>query len=135
MRATELRRLSDETLEAWNRHDVEAVVATYTEPLSYRDPNTRGPIESHDALRRYLTKLFASWEMSWRTGEVFPIEGENASTVTWHATFRLRSGEQRVEVDGIDLIVLDENGLISRDDVYFDRAVLAPLLAPAAAAA
>lgn len=135
MRVNEHRRMSDETLDAWNRHDVEAVVATYTDPLSYRDPNTRGPIESHDALRRYLTKLFERWEMTWRTGEVFPLEGVNGSAVTWRATFRLRSSEQSVEVDGMDLVLLDEDGLIRRDDVYFDRAVLAPLLAPAGAAA
>lgn len=135
MRANEHRRMSDEALDAWNRHDVEAVVATYTDPLSYRDPNTRGPIESHDALRRYLTKLFERWEMNWRTGEVFPLEGVNGSAVTWRATFRLRSSEQSVEVDGMDLVLLDEDGLIRRDDVYFDRAVLAPLLAPAGAAA
>ena len=135
MRATELRRMSDETLDAWNRHDVEAVVATYTDPLVYRDPNTRGAIESHEALRRYLTKLFAHWEMSWRTGEVFPIEGENGAAVTWHARFRLRSGEQTVDVDGMDIVLLDDSGLIARDDVYFDRAALASLLAPAGATA
>lgn len=135
MRADELRRMSDETLDAWNRHDVEAVVATYADPLAYRDPNTRGPIESHEALRRYLTKLFQHWEMSWRTGEVFPIDGENGCAVTWHATFRLRSGERTVDIDGMDIVLLDENGLMTRDDVYFDRAGLAPLLAPAGAAA
>jgi len=135
MRANELRRMSDETLDAWNRHDVEAVVATYTDPLVYRDPNTRGAIESHEALRRYLTKLFEHWEMSWRTGEVFPIEGENGATVTWQATFRLRSGEQTAEINGIDIVLLDGHGLIVRDEVYFDRAALAPLLATAGAAA
>lgn len=135
MRATELRRRSDEFLDAWNRHDVEAVVASYTDPLVYRDPNTRGPIESHDALRRYLTKLFERWEMTWTTGEVFPVEGADGTAVTWHATFRLRSGEDRVEVDGMDIVLLADDGRIRRDEVYFDRAVLAPLLAASAASA
>lgn len=135
MRVNELRRMSDEALDAWNRHDVEAVLATYTDPLVYRDPNTRGAIESHEALRRYLRKLFERWEMTWHTGEVFPVEGVNGAAITWKATFRPRSGEQTVDIDGIDIILLDENGLIARDDIYFDRAPLAPLMVPAAGAA
>ena len=128
MRAAELRRQSDEFLDAWNRHDVEDVVASYTDPLVYRDPNTRGAIESHDALRRYLAKLFDRWEMSWSTGEVFPFDGADGAAITWHASFRLRSGGGRVEVDGIDIVLL-RDGKIVRDEVFFDRAVLAPLLA------
>lgn len=128
MEAADFRRRSDAFLDAWNRHNVEDVVASYTDPLVYRDPNTRGAIESHDALRRYLTKLFERWEMRWSTGEVFPFESADGAAVTWHANFRLRAGEARVDVDGVDIIFLGD-GKITRDEVFFDRALLAPLLA------
>jgi hypothetical protein len=129
MRTTDLRRRSDAFLDAWNRHDVEAVVASYTDPLVYRDPNTRGAIESHDALRRYLTKLFDRWEMHWSTGEVFPLERTHGAVISWHARFRRRGDDAVVAVDGIDLVLLDGEQ-IACDEVHFDRAVLAPLLAP-----
>ena len=55
-----------------------------------------------------------------------PADG---AAVTWHASFRLRAGEAaRVDVEGID-IVLVRDGKITRDEVFFDRAALAPLLA------
>jgi hypothetical protein len=46
MEAADFRRRSDAFLDAWNRHNVEDVVTSYTDPLVYRDPNTRGAIES-----------------------------------------------------------------------------------------
>ncbi len=46
----------------------------------------------------------------------------------WHATFR-RPGDSRVvEADGMDLAILRGDRL-ARNEVYFDRAVLAPLMA------
>lgn len=132
MDTAEWRRQSDACLDGWNRHDVEDVVAWYSEPFVYRDPNTKGPIESRDALRRYLTKLFDRWEMTWSTCEVFPFEGCDGAAVTWNATFRLRTGPDRVHIHGIDIIVL-RDGKMARDEIFFDRSLLAPLVTAQAA--
>jgi hypothetical protein len=45
--------------------------------------------------------------------------------VLWTATLRQQHGDTEVEVDGMDLAVVDGDRL-SRNDVYFDRALLAP---------
>jgi ketosteroid isomerase-like protein len=45
---------------------VEEVIACYTTDLVYLDPNTQGPIQGSDAMRRYLSALFEQWNMSWR---------------------------------------------------------------------
>lgn len=119
-----LDELIDRFLAAWNSQDVERVVACYTEDVRYRDPNTRGHVEGRDALRRYLRKLFAGWQMSWARREVFELAGQHGVAFLWRATFR-RAGETRsVEADGMDLAVVRGDRLC-RNDVYFDRTALA----------
>lgn len=123
----DLERLIAVFLEAWNSQDVERVAACYTEDVRYRDPNTRGHVVGHDALRRYLRKLFATWKMTWAPREVFEIAGTDGVAFLWHATFRRPGDAQVVEADGMDLAVLRGDRLV-RNEVYFDRAVLAPLI-------
>ena len=128
MKSTRHERIARLVLDAWNTHDVERVVACYTPDLIYRDPGTRGYVQGRDALRRYLTKMFASWRMHWSAREAFPLEGTNGAAFLWRATLTPLGSDVTVEVEGIDLAVL-EGERLSRNEVYFDRSVLAPLLA------
>lgn len=134
MKQEELASFSVRFLDAWNTQDVEQVVGVYTDDVVYLDPNTRGEVHGADALRRYLTKLFDAWDMHWsfKEGHV-AAENENVATVLWHATLRRKGGEDEVEADGMDLVVV-EGDRILRNEVYFDRAILAPLLAEPAEA-
>jgi hypothetical protein len=50
----------------------------------------------------------------------------------WRASIRVPGGEESVEVDGMDLVLI-EDGRLRRNEVYFDRAALAPLMADALA--
>ena len=120
-------RIARQVLETWNAHDVERVVACYTPDLVYRAPGTRGEVRGADAFRRYLTKMFASWRMHWSVREVFPLEGTDGAAVLWRATLTPLGGDTTVEVEGMDLAVL-EGERLKRNEVYFDRAALAPLL-------
>ena len=129
MNESEYLQHAERVYDAWNRQDVEAVVACYTPDLRYRDPNTRGTVEGADAFGRYLTKLFGAWQMHWATREAFMIAGLDGAAVLWRATLWRKDGADQVEVDGMDLVVM-EGDLIARNEVYFDRALLAPLLAP-----
>ncbi|MBI2061232.1 MAG: nuclear transport factor 2 family protein [Nitrospirae bacterium] len=123
----EVKTFSDKFLGAWNEQDVAKVVDCYTPDTVYRDPNTRGEVKGSDGMRRYLTKLFASWQMHWSLREAFPLDKLNGVAVLWHAKIGKPNGGPSVEVDGMDLVVI-ENDKIKRNEVYFDRAVLAPLL-------
>lgn len=114
-------------LDAWNAQDVERVVSCYTPDLIYRDPNTRGEVRGADGLRRYLRKLFAAWAMHWSLRETHPLATGGGYAVLWRASFRKADGIETVEADGMDLVVLAGDH-IQRNEVYFDRAVLAPLL-------
>ena len=123
----QLTAMAERLFDGWNRQDVETVVACYTDDLVYVDPNTRGAVEGADAMRRYLGKLFGRWEMHWSLRELFPLADVDGAAALWHASFRKPGGERTVEADGMDLVLLDGDR-VKRNEVYFDRAVLAPLV-------
>lgn len=110
-------------LEAWTSQDVERVLDCYTDDVRYRDPNTRGEVTGRESLRRYLTRLFAGWQMTWAAREVFDLEGRDGVALLWRATFRRAGQHEVIEIDGMDLAVL-RGDRVARNDVYFDRAAL-----------
>ncbi len=129
---TRYRQLSDHVLSSWNSQDVERVLACYTDDLAYLDPNTQGPVIGREAMRAYLTKLFGRWTMTWKGGELFPLEGTDGVAIRWSGTLAPAGESRSVEISGLDLVILDGD-LVTRNEVYFDRSPLASLLAPASA--
>lgn len=124
------RRIAERVMSTWTTQDVEKVLACYTDDLVYLDPNTRGPVVGRDAMRRYLTKLFGRWTMTWEAGEILPLEGTDGVVIRWTATLAPAGDERSVAIGGLDLVVL-EGDLLKRNEVYYDRSPLATLLTPA----
>lgn len=133
MTRSEFERHAKLMYDAWNSQDVEAVLDRYTEDVVYRDPNTRGAIEGRDAMRRYLTKLFSRWQMHWATRDSFLFGETDGIAVLWRATLQPLGSDRKVEIDGMDLVLMDGDK-VRRNEVYFDRAALAELFAEPAAA-
>lgn len=125
MKQPEVIALAESFLSAWNSQEVERVVACYTPDVVYLDPNTRGAVVGSAAMRRYLTKLFANWQMTWSLREAFPFAEIEGAGVLWRATFR-RGDAREVSIDGMDFVHV-EGGLIRRNEVYFDRTPLMAL--------
>jgi ketosteroid isomerase-like protein len=123
--------LAETFLAAWNTQDVDRVLSCYTDDLEYRDPNTRGAVRGRDALRRYLSKLFGRWQMHWSLREAHLFADGNGCAVLWRAMFQRPGSDVPVEIDGIDYVEVRDDR-IARNEVCFDRAQLAPLLAAAA---
>ena len=119
----EARRLAERFLGAWNSQEVDRVVGVYTPDVAYRDPNTRGEVRGAEAMRRYLTKLFAAWKMEWSLREAYPLTGGGGYAVLWRATLQRAAGGPKAGVEGMDLVVM-RGDLIARNEVYFDRAAL-----------
>ena len=117
-------------LDAWTSQDVDRVLACYADAeLAYSDPNTRGAIRTKDEFRRYLTKLFAAWSMTWTAREVRPFGDGSGAAVLWRATFAKPGAAPSaapIAIDGIDLVEL-RNGLVTRNEVQFDRTKLVQL--------
>ena len=126
MDETRMYKLAEEFLDAWNSQDVDRVVAVYTDDVTYVDPNTRGAVKGADALRRFLKKLLAGWKMQWSLREAHLFEGGNGCAILWHAVFQRPDSETIVEADGMDLVIV-RGDRVERNEVYFDRTVLAPL--------
>jgi nuclear transport factor 2 (NTF2) superfamily protein len=122
-----MHAIAENLLEAWNSQDVDRVVACYTDDLVYLDPNTRGEVKGADAMRRYLRKLFVGWKMSWSLKEAHLFEGRNGCAAMWRASFQRPDGGEAVEADGMDLVLV-EGHRVKRNEVYFDRTVLSPLI-------
>ena len=116
-------QLAERFLGAWNVQDVDAVLDCYTEDVAYLDPNTKGHVEGHDAMRRYLARLFQGWNMHWSLREFFLFEGGDGGAFLWRAKLTPAAGGDTKEVDGMDLVVL-RGDRMCRNEVYFDRAVL-----------
>lgn len=116
-------RLVTRFLDAWTSQDVQRVLDCYTDDLRYHDPNTRGDITGRESMRRYLTRLFAGWEMTWAAREVFDLAEPDGVTLLWRATFVRKGADKVIEIDGMDLAVLRGDRLV-RNEVYFDRAAL-----------
>jgi hypothetical protein len=127
MPTASIHDLAGHVLDAWNSQDVERVVETYAQEFSYVDPDTRGAITDRDALRRFLTKLFANVRAHTTAREALPLSGGDGVALLWSATVSLAAGDKRVEVDGVDIVRLDGER-IADHQIYFDRAALAPLL-------
>lgn len=123
--------LAEEFLGAWNTQEVDRVLSCYTTDCEYRDPNTRGAVRGTEAMRRYLSKLFGRWQMHWSLREAHLFDDGQGCAVLWHATFRQPGSDTTVAIDGIDFVQMRGNR-IARNEVCFDRAQLAPLLAAAA---
>jgi uncharacterized protein (TIGR02246 family) len=123
----QMHQLAEKFLSAWNTQDVGRVVAVYTDDVTYVDPNTRGPVKGSDSLRRYLTKLFANWQMHWSLREAHLFDDKNGCAVLWHATFQRPEGGETVEADGMDFVKVRGDRIV-RNEVRFDRTVLAPLM-------
>jgi ketosteroid isomerase-like protein len=127
MNERRMYELAKGLLDAWNSQDVDQVLACYTEDVVYVDPNTRGEVKGAEAMRKYLGKLFTEWKMTWHLKEAYLFEDYSGCAAMWHASLGPADGEQSVELDGMDLVLM-EGDLVNRNQVYLDRAAIASLM-------
>ena len=113
-------RLAESFLSAWNSQDVEKVISCYTEDCIYQDPNTQGPVSGHEALRKYLTRLFQQWKMHWSLREFFLFSDRDGGAFLWHARMTPAAGGKTWEIKGMDLVIINGKRMC-RNEVYFDR--------------
>jgi steroid delta-isomerase-like uncharacterized protein len=116
---------------AWNAGDVDAIVARHAQDGSYHLHVAGAPvITGRQTLHKAFTAALANWrELSF---EPVRVRCEERGYV-WESTVRgvlerpLRLGAVTVPVTGtplrftgVDLVTLDQDGLISTKDTYFD---------------
>jgi steroid delta-isomerase-like uncharacterized protein len=114
--------------DAWNRHDVDAIVAMHAADMVFEN-HTAGEVAEGPDVREHIAGIFAAWpDIAFRTRRLYVRDDLVVQEWTASATHarELRRGDlvapasgRRVEWEGLDVIPF-EDGLVKRKDVYSD---------------
>ena len=123
-----LREVIDSYNDAWNRHDVDAIVALHAPDMVFEN-HTAGERAEGEQVREHIAGIFEGWpDIEFTTRRLYVREDLVVQEWTAGATHNreLRRGElvappsgRRIEWDGMDVIPF-EDGLVKRKDVYSD---------------
>lgn len=112
--ATELERTIERYNDAWNAHDVDAIVALHAPGMVFENHTAAERVEGDD-VRGHIARIFESWpDLAFRGRRLYARDRVVVNEWTASAT----DGDgHRLEWDGVDIFPF-ENGLILRKDVY-----------------
>ncbi len=113
-----LRTYATQWLHAWHGNKPEELLKYYAENAFYADPAKRDGLKGKEQIGTYFTKLLAAnptWV--WIVLEVMPTE--KGFTLKWLA--RIPVGNQVLEETGLDIVELNADMEIVRNEVWFDR--------------
>jgi steroid delta-isomerase-like uncharacterized protein len=112
--AAELEQTITRYNDAWNAHDVDAILALHAPGMVFEN-HTAGDCVVGDDVGPHIAGIFErNPDLQFTGRRLYVRDGLVVSE--WTATATTRSG-QKVEWDGIDVFPF-ENGLILRKDVY-----------------
>jgi len=111
--ADTLRETIERYNDAWNRQDVDAIVACHAPDFVFHNWTANERVEAAES-REHIARIFANTPTLRFTGRrLYAREGLVVSE--W--TARAERDDQVLEWDGVDVFPF-ENGLIKRKDVY-----------------
>lgn len=111
----------DRWLPAWTGNKPAELADFYSADAFYRDPGVADGLHGREALVEYFARLLARFpDWVWTHTRSIPLQ--DGFLNFWHA--RIPVGAKLVEVDGVCTVQLDADGLIYRNEVYFDRSEL-----------
>jgi steroid delta-isomerase-like uncharacterized protein len=100
--------------DAWNAHDVDAIVGFHAPGMVFEN-HTAGESVEGDAVGPHIAEIFRNWpDLAFRGRRLYAREGLVVSE--WTATATTPDG-RKLEWDGIDVFPF-EDGRILRKDVY-----------------
>lgn len=114
--------------EAWNSHDLDAIMALHADDMVFEN-HTAGEAAEGDEVRGHIGSIFETWpDIRFETRRLYVRDG--VVTQEWTATAthenEMRRGDlvaeptgKTIEWNGIDVIPF-EDGLVKRKDVYSD---------------
>jgi steroid delta-isomerase-like uncharacterized protein len=127
-REEQLRSLIERYNEAWNDHDLDAIVALHAPGMVFEN-HTAGERAEGPHVRDHIARIFAAWpDIGFATRRLYVRDDLVVQEWTASATHasEMRRGElvapasgRRIEWEGTDIIPF-EDGLIKRKDVYSD---------------
>jgi steroid delta-isomerase-like uncharacterized protein len=120
MEIGEAQGLCNRWLPLWTGNRPEELIQAYADDVFYRDAANPEGLKGKPAFLAYLRQVldrFPDWV--YQAESISPMEG--GFVLRWHATIPV-SGTVARET-GLDLVFVDQ-GQITRNEVYFDRAAL-----------
>jgi steroid delta-isomerase-like uncharacterized protein len=126
--AADLKETIDRYNEAWNAHDLDAIMAMHAPDMVF-DNHTAGESASGEEARAHIGSIFETWpDIEFTTRRLYVREDLVVQEWTATATHAntMRRGDlvaeptgNTVTWDGLDVIPF-EDGLVKRKDVYSD---------------
>ena len=124
----ELERAIARYNEAWNAHDLDAIMSMHAPDMVFAN-HTAGESAEGEAVREHIGSIFETWpDIRFEANRLYVRDGLVAQEWTATATHanRMTRGElvaeptgNEVSWDGVDVIPF-EDGLVKRKDVYSD---------------
>jgi len=121
------REFAERWLPAWTGNRPELLVSFYSDDAIYTDPGIRSGAHGRAALLAYFRRLLARYP-DWVWTQRGSVPMKDGFLNEWHAS--IPTGGKVIQVDGVCTVQL-RDGLIYRNDVYFDRSELLAALAEA----
>ncbi|GAA3541698.1 nuclear transport factor 2 family protein [Zobellella aerophila] len=121
-------KLLEELFAAFNRHDVEGVMACMTDDCVFEGaagPEAYGVrFEGRDAVAAAFVKVWTTFpDVSWQNTKHFAAGDRGVSQWTFCATAQ---DGRRIEADGVDLFTLKDGKLALKQAFRKDRPMLDP---------
>jgi steroid delta-isomerase-like uncharacterized protein len=112
--AAELEQAIERYNDAWNAHDVDAILALHAPGMVFEN-HTAGERVEGDDVGPHISRIFENWpDLTFRGRRLYTRDGVVVNE--WTATATASDG-RRLEWDGVDIFPF-EDGLILRKDVY-----------------
>jgi steroid delta-isomerase-like uncharacterized protein len=128
----ELRETIDRYNEAWNAHDLDAIMGMHAPDMVFEN-HTAGESAQGPQVREHIARIFQAWpDIAFHTRRLYVREDLVVQEWTASATHttELRRGTltappsgRPVQWEGLDVIPF-ENGLVKRKDVYSDSVAI-----------
>ena len=111
----QLRETIDRYNDAWNRHDLDAIVAMHAPDMVFENHTAGERAEGADAVRAHIGGIFERWPtLRFSARALYPAD--EFAVCEWTAQ-AVRDDGQRLEWDGVDVFPV-RDGKILRKDVY-----------------
>ena len=115
--ADALRELIDRYNDAWNRQDVDAIVAMHTPDMVFHN-HTAGERVEGDAVREHIAGIFRNWPgLTFSSRSLYVRDG--LVVQEWTATGTHAESGRSATWDGMDILPA-RDGRFARKDVYSD---------------
>jgi steroid delta-isomerase-like uncharacterized protein len=129
---TQLRELIERYNDAWNAHDLDAIMGMHAQDMVFEN-HTAGERAEGPQVREHIARIFKAWpDIAFRTRRLYVrddlVVQEWTASAT-HTTEMRRGGltahptGKPVEWEGLDVIPF-EDGLVKRKDVYSDSVAI-----------